>query len=118
MKDKAEIVNNVVNYIVIIRIDAPFAAQLRPEMTARVQFVVREAQDALLVPRTALFAEESGMPGQYYLMVAAGDSWQKQPVRVGIVNAGVVEIIQGLTAAQSFASDRQQWLANNTSREE
>jgi RND family efflux transporter MFP subunit len=115
---KAEIVNNVVNYIVIIGIATPFGAQLRPEMTARVQFVVREAAGALLVPRSALFVEESGKQGQYYLMVTAAEGWQKQPVQVGIVNAGVVEITQGLSDDQRFASDREQWLAHNATHEE
>jgi RND family efflux transporter MFP subunit len=105
---RAEIVNNVVNYIVIIAIEAQPGYLLRPEMTTHLQFVISEVGDAIVVPRGALFSENGG---NWYLMLPAGDGWEKRSVQPGIVTPTSVEITAGLDEGSVFASDRQNWLA-------
>lgn len=107
---KAEIVNNVVNYIVIVDIAVQPELLLRPEMTSHLQFVLREVADAITVPRSALFG---GSEGYYLMLQLPQDRWERRPVEVGIVTSARVEIITGLTEGSVFISDRQSWLAAN-----
>ncbi len=103
---KAELVNNVVNYIVLVDIETSTKHLLRPEMTAHLRFVIEEVPDALVLPRSALFSENGG----YHVLVPRGASWEKQPVQLGIVNTAVVQVLAGLREGDTFLSDRQQWL--------
>lgn len=107
---KAEIVNNVVNYIVIVDIAAQPEFLLRPEMTAHLQFVLREVADTMAVPRSALFG---GSEGYYLMLQLPQERWERRPVEVGIVTPASVEITAGLTEGSVFISDRQTWLAAN-----
>jgi RND family efflux transporter MFP subunit len=108
---KAEIINNVVNYIVILDIHPQVDTQLllRPEMTTHLQFVINEVNEAITIPRTALFTEEGS--DAYYVMLANGDTWEKRAVEVGIINTNTVEIIGGLSEGSVYSVDHQRWLA-------
>jgi HlyD family secretion protein len=103
---KAELVNNVVNYIVLVDIAVTADYLLRPEMTAHLQFVINDVPDALTLPRTALFSENGG----YHVLVPRGGSWEKQPVQLGIINTSVVQVVAGLNEGETYLSDRQQWM--------
>src|SRR5262249_7415464 len=47
---KAQLVNNVVNYVVIIDIEPRGGLTLRPEMTAHVNFILERKADVVAVP--------------------------------------------------------------------
>ncbi|MDY6984180.1 MAG: efflux RND transporter periplasmic adaptor subunit, partial [Pseudomonadota bacterium] len=109
---KAELVGNVVNYIVLVDIDTSGDYLLRPEMTAHLQFVIRDVSDALTVPRSALFSQNGG----YHVLVPRGSVWEKQPLQLGIVNSSVVEVVAGLREGDAYLSDRQQWLDTQSAK--
>lgn len=110
---KAELVNNVVNYIVLVDIVASPDFLLRPEMTAHLQFVIEDVKDALTIPRSALFSENGG----YHVLVPRGGAWEKQPVQLGIVTTSTVQVTGGLQEGNTYLSDRQQWLTANSAGE-
>lgn len=103
---KAEIVNNVVNYIVIIDIEIQPDYLLRPEMTTRTQFVSASKENALTIPRTALLSEN----GIYNIVLSQNEIWKKQAVSLGLVNNSQIEITQGLAAGDRYVSNIQAWL--------
>jgi len=103
----AAVVNNVVNYVVIIDMDNSDEFLLRPEMTAHVRFVIYEVPAALVINRAALLSEA----GAYYVMVPGAQGLEKRRVQLGIVHPGDVEIIAGLSEGNRYLADRQQWLA-------
>lgn len=117
VRPKAEIVNNVVNYIVIIDIDPHPGFLLRPEMTAHVRFLIARNDTALVVPRSALLSEG----GSYFMVLAdangatsgtAGTSrqWRKVPVITGIVDSSGVEITSGLNEGDRYVVNARDWL--------
>jgi len=103
---KAQIVNNVVNYIVIIGIERVTGYVLRPEMTAHIQFVIQKNEDTITIPRMALLREG----GLDYVIVPDNDGWQKQQVKLGIINNSQIEILAGLQVGERYAIDKQFWL--------
>lgn len=79
---KAEIRDNVVDYIVVIRFTPPRDRTLRPEMTASVRVVLARHADVLAVPRRAVRREgdrtfvlcsEAGLPVQRFVRTGARD---------------------------------------------
>jgi HlyD family secretion protein len=97
---KAELVNNVVNYVA--RVDIVGAEQLaiRPEMTARVDFALERRADVVTVPRSALRRED----GATFVAVRTADGWRKAPVRVGLATPQHVEILAGLEEGTAILS--------------
>ena len=106
---KAELVNSVVNYIVIVEILDKKALSLRPEMTARVNFVLRSTGGIVLVPRSAVIRQG----GSSYVLVRNEDSWDKTKVRTGAGNSQQVEISSGVGAGQTVLVDGQLWVAEH-----
>jgi RND family efflux transporter MFP subunit len=107
---KAQLVNNVVNYIVIVGIVDKKGLTIRPEMTAHVDFVVGRADDALAVPRTALLREGS----RRFVVVQDARGMRKVPVKTGLQTTQVVEIVSGLKEGQIVVADAQQWKKTHT----
>lgn len=122
---KAEIVNNVVNYVVIINIAPHPGFLLRPEMTAHVQFLIQKKENAIVIPRTAVFSEQ----GKYYVVLSSADGnggsgtgeegkreWEKVPVVPGIVNSAQIEIVDGLEDGDRYVADARTWLTAQENR--
>ncbi len=107
---KAEIRDNVVNYIVVLTITAPppsppgktgeaaketepkSTVTLRPEMTATVQIVHEAHARALTIPRRALRRER----GQSFVFVQEGQGLVRRPVETGSRDESAWEIVRGL----------------------
>lgn len=102
---KAQLVNNVVNYVVIVRITDKKGLLIRPEMTAHVDFVLDRRPAAVTVPRTALLREG----GRKYVIVRTDRGWRKRAVVSGIQTSQRVEIRSGLAVGSEIAADAQQW---------
>jgi HlyD family secretion protein len=102
---KAQLVNNVVNYIVIVDIVDRAGMQIRPEMTVHVSFVLAEKHNVLAVPRSALLRES----GRDEVVLSAGDRWVVHPVTVGIQTPQQIEIASGLSEGDTILSDKQAW---------
>ncbi len=93
---KAVIQDNVVNYVVTIRIIDRKGHTLRPEMTAAVTIILEPRADVLAVPATAVARERS----ERYVMVMEGDSPARRTVRVGWTQGGWTEITDGLAEGE------------------
>jgi RND family efflux transporter MFP subunit len=93
IQPRAELQSSVVNYIVRLDFTAFEEFILRPEMTAHVQLVVAEREDALTAPRNALIRRD----GRQFVMVERDGEWIEAGVRTGWRSESRVEILSGLS---------------------
>jgi len=92
IQPRAELQGSVVNYIVRLDFEPADEFILRPEMTAHVQLVVAEREDALTAPRNALFRRD----GRQFVMLETDGEWVETGVRTGWRSESKVEIISGI----------------------
>jgi len=102
---KAELINNVVNYVVIIDIADNHGLLIRPEMTAHVSFILEQKKDVIGIPRNALLREG----GKSFVVVRAGEEWKKRQVETGLQTPQRVEIVSGLAEGEAIVADKQAW---------
>jgi macrolide-specific efflux system membrane fusion protein len=102
---KAQLVNNVVNYIVIIDIVDRKGLLIRPEMTVHVDFILDRKEDALSIPRSALMHEG----GRDFVIVQASSGWVERTVKLGMQTPQRVEIVSGLRQGETIVGDKQAW---------
>lgn len=102
---KAQLINNVVNYVVIIDILDRQGLLIRPEMTTHVDFILDEREDVLTVPRSALLHER----GEDLVVVREAGRWVERPVEIGLQTPQRVEIVSGLAENEEIVSDKQEW---------
>jgi macrolide-specific efflux system membrane fusion protein len=101
---KAVIQDNVVNYVVTIKI-TPFPPAsgekqkiLRPEMTANVTIFLEPRKGVLTIPLSAIKREN----GERYVTVIDGDKMAPRKVRTGWSGNGYIEIIGGLNEGETI----------------
>jgi macrolide-specific efflux system membrane fusion protein len=122
---KAQLVQNVVNYVVIVDLVSPptlgapeapnpLPMELRPEMTARVGFVLDRRTGVIVVPRSAVGRRD----GSDFVWVKSGEAWSERTVRLGLTTPQRVEIESGLEEGEVILADRQAWSATATTKEE
>jgi len=70
--------------------------KLRPGMFAQVKIVVAEKERAMLVPKEAVVSRG----GEASVFVVNGDSVQMRQIKVGLVQEGSVEVLEGLQAGE------------------
>ncbi len=109
---KAEQVNSVVNYVVVVDILDKGRVALRPQMTARVNFVLETRNGVISLPRSALLRDGAGS----FVLVRSADGWARRAVRLGMVTAPSVEITSGVTAGDTVLADAQLWKAQSGSK--
>jgi len=102
---KAELVNNVVNYVVIVDVVDAHDLQLRPEMTVHVDLPLARRDDVVALPRGALFDEG----GRQWVVAREGDGWSEREVVTGMATSQQVEIVSGLTVGDVVVADREAW---------
>ena len=86
-------VSNVVTFEIKIEVLGKHKSLLKPEMTANVEIIVAEKEEALLVPSETVLRKKS----EYFVWVRKGNgSVEKRPVQTGISNGVVTEITNGL----------------------
>jgi macrolide-specific efflux system membrane fusion protein len=102
---KAQLINNVVNYVVIIDITGNAGLLIRPEMTAHVTFVLEQRQGAVSIPRKALLREG----GRTFVIVRQADRWSERPVQTGLQTPERVEVTAGLREGDTIVADKQAW---------
>jgi HlyD family secretion protein len=102
---KAELVNNVVNYVVIIDITDKLGLLIRPEMTTHVSFILEQKEGVISIPRNALLREG----GKSFVVVRVGKEWKERPVKTGLQTPQRVEIVSGLAAGEIIVADKQVW---------
>ncbi len=88
-------VSNVIQYGVKIKVDK-VPDYFRSQMTANVSFIIRNKQDALLLPANAI--RDAGTDGKRVLVPGAEEGKTEQrDVKVGIATDQTVEIVDGLS---------------------
>lgn len=93
---KAVIQDNVVNYVVTLRITDRKGRTLRPEMTAAVTLVLEARTGALAVPSSAVSRDRS----ERFVMVMQDGVPTRRTVRVGWTQDGWTEITEGLAEGE------------------
>src|SRR5215210_432532 len=109
---KAQLVNNVVNYIVIIDILDRQGLLIRPEMTVHVDFILEQKENVLNIPRNALLREG----GRDFVILQAGEQWEERTVKIGMQTPQRVEVVSGLKPGDAIVSDKQAWKHHLESR--
>jgi len=89
----------VVSYGAHFSLEENASQSLKPGMTVQVSVVVAQAQNALIVPRTAL----QSVGSRYLVKVWDGNTFKVQPVEVGILNDTMAEIKSGLKQGDQIA---------------
>lgn len=102
---KPEVVNNVVNYVVLVDFEQPADMVVRPEMTAQVDFVLEVRENAVIVSSRALMRED----GADFVAVKQAGRWTKQPVKTGLRDSGEIEILSGLKVGDVYMADKNEW---------
>ena len=93
IQPRAVLQNTVVNYVVRLDFESAEGFILRPEMTAHIQLVVSEREDALTAPRNALIRRD----GRQFVMVQRDGDWIETGVRTGWRSESKVEILSGVS---------------------
>ena len=75
--------------------------RLRPGMFANIGLEVARRDDALVIPESALAYDADGA---FVWRIGAGDTAQRVPVKIGIREAGRVEVTDGLAAGDRIVS--------------
>jgi len=89
---KAEIQDNVVNYVTIIKITDKKDKILRPEMTTTVTIFLETHRNVLAVPNGAIHREQ----GKRFVYVLRNEQPEKRSVRTGWRDNTHTEILEGL----------------------
>ncbi|MEX0893061.1 MAG: efflux RND transporter periplasmic adaptor subunit [Gemmatimonadota bacterium] len=93
---KAVIQDNVVNYVVTVRIIDRKGQELRPEMTAAVTIVLEPRAAVLAVPAVAVGRERA----ERFVTVLVDGTATRRSVRVGWTQSGWTEITAGLAEGE------------------
>jgi macrolide-specific efflux system membrane fusion protein len=89
---QAEIRENVVNYVTVVKFTPPKDQILRPEMTTTVRIELARRENALVLPARAVRREG----GRQFVLARHGDTIEQRWVNTGIRDEIYVEIIDGL----------------------
>jgi HlyD family secretion protein len=89
---KAEIRDNVVNYVTVIRFDPPRDRILRPEMTTTVQIPLDLREDVLALPIRAVRQQGE----RAFVFAKRGDAIERRWVTTGSRDGSYWEIVDGL----------------------
>ncbi len=90
---QAEIRDNVVNYVAVLRVASDRERTLRPEMTTAVSIAIDARQGVLTLPRRALRREA----GRAFVLCPRGDGFERRFVGVGSRDDNVFEVTDGLS---------------------
>src|SRR5262249_6693024 len=89
---KAEIRDNVVNYVTVVRFDPPRDRTLRPEMTTTIRIVREMRKNVLALPIRAVRREGDRL----FVVCRRGDAIGRRPVTTGSRDDAYWEIVDGL----------------------
>lgn len=95
---KAEIIDNVVNYVVIIDIADRKGKILRPEMTTTVNILNESLEGAIAIPNKALTHKN----GEDFVFVLKDGKPEERKVIAGVKNKSLTQIISGLAENETI----------------
>lgn len=108
IQPKAQLVNNVVNYVVVIDIVPGHGLPIRPEMTVHVTFILEQREGVISVPRSALLRKN----GRSFVFVREGERWVEKAVVTGAQTTQSIQIVSGLNEGETVATDKTALTAN------
>jgi HlyD family secretion protein len=94
---KAEVRDNVVNYVVIIEILEDRGKVLRPEMTATTKIALEAGRDVFCVPNRAIRTDAAG---SYVMLRDDTGEALRRGVALGFRGRGFTEIVEGLAPTE------------------
>jgi RND family efflux transporter MFP subunit len=89
---QAELRDNVVNYVAVVRFDPPKGQTLRPEMTTAVKIALESHENALVVPRRAVRRDGT----RAFVLSPRGDETVRVFVTTGSRDESYWEVVSGL----------------------
>jgi len=92
IQPKAEIVDNVVNYVTLIEIGPSEGKVLRPEMTTTVNILLDGREDVLTLPNGAVRRDSEGV----FAFVPSADGPKRRVIRTGYRGSDYTEVLEGL----------------------
>lgn len=95
---KAEIQNNVVNYITVIKIRNKAGKILRPEMSATIQIFSEFKRDVISIPKMAVQFDE----GNLFVYVLTDGKIEKRFIKTGISDKKYYEVLSGLSEKEKI----------------
>lgn len=95
---KAEIIDNVVNYVVIIDIVDRRGKILRPEMTTTVNILNESLEGVIAIPNKALTHKN----GEDFVYVLKDGKPEERKVTTGVKNKSLTQIISGLAENETL----------------
>jgi macrolide-specific efflux system membrane fusion protein len=96
IQPKAEIVDNVVNYVTLVRIGPTEGKILRPEMTTTVNIVLEGREDVLTLPNGAVRRDSEGV----FAYVPGAGVLERRAIRTGYRGRDYTEVVEGLEAGE------------------
>lgn len=97
---KAEIQNNVVNYITVISIDKNDDKIIRPEMTASVSIVNGKKENILTIPKNLVKKED----GKTFVNILKEGKPEKRFISTGISDKKFYEVVSGLSGSERIVT--------------
>ncbi len=91
-----KVVQGVVNYNIMI--SYPADKRIRLGMTANVEIITGQQDNALYIPIRAILEENN----KQYVRVKEGSTYTKREVRLGIQGDSTVEVIEGITEGEAI----------------
>jgi len=92
IQPKAEIIDNVVNYVTLIEIGPSEGKTLRPEMTTTVNILLDGREDVLTLPNGAVRRDSEGV----FAFVPSPDGPERRVIRTGYRGSNYTEVLEGL----------------------
>lgn len=92
IQPKAEIVDNVVNYVTLIEIGPAEGKTLRPEMTTTVNILLDGREDVLTLPNGAVRRDSDGI----FAFVPGPAGPERRSIRTGYRGSSYTEVLEGL----------------------
>jgi len=92
IQPKAEIIDNVVNYVTLLDIGDRQGRTLRPEMTTTVHVVIDGRSDVLAIPNGAVRRDDEGV----FAYLPGTDGPVRRAIRTGHRGSDFAEVLEGL----------------------
>ena len=84
--------SNVVTFEVKIEVKGPRRALLKPAMTANIEIVAAERDNALVAPVAAVIRRDGGA----FAKVKTASGVEERPIKTGVSDGEIIEIVEGL----------------------
>jgi len=96
IQPKAEIIDNVVNYVTLLDIGDRQGRTLRPEMTTTVHIVIDGRSDVLAIPNGAVRRDDEGV----FAYLPGPDGPVRRAIRTGHRGSDLTEVLDGLQGGE------------------